>query len=554
MTKTLHINITNKVATYQKRDGVVVCGNSDYQVAFTFDSEWDAQEEKTARFVWNGRHRDVKFSGNTCPVPIVTKASELKVGVYAGELETTTAAVIPCVWSILCQDSSPTELDEKFTSAAEEAANQAKASEEAAAASAAAAKADAEIAKTIAADSVNMEARISRNEKRITNLEQGITPDPFETDDSVAYVKDVPADALPYAEIEKVGGMTRKCANLFDDGILEAIGMEKVGEHEYYSNNTRNQINKVIFTNTSRYTGAFAVSGVLKYEKDGGSGSPGILVEAHYTDGTAQTLKNFSKPAFGVYFDYVCTTDTNKTVDFLDITYGTSLVATSIKDLQIEYGNTATEYEPYFDGLRSAKVTAIVSASENLNDTLLILEAVQELDGYGWGVNRSVYNYICFAIKQFVKRVARLNMGTLNWSVMESGVMFARPNNNTIVQNAKNLGSVDIIPNAVAPHYKASTWTNTLNKKEDKTFCIYGTSSGGILVYDSTYTDPEAFKAAMSGVMLYYELETPEIYEIPDLTADNFIKVEGGGTITFANEHGLAVPSEITYMVKEVTA
>jgi hypothetical protein len=55
---------------------------------------------------------------------------------------------------------------------------------------------------------------ITRNSKRITNIEQGLTPDSFETDDSVAYQKDVPANALPYAAVQKVGGMTRKCANM----------------------------------------------------------------------------------------------------------------------------------------------------------------------------------------------------------------------------------------------------------------------------------------------------------------------------------------------------
>ena len=46
--------------------------------------------------------------------------------------------------------------------------------------------------------------------KRVVNLEQGITPDPYHTDDSVAYVKDIPANALPYARLEAVGGMTHK--------------------------------------------------------------------------------------------------------------------------------------------------------------------------------------------------------------------------------------------------------------------------------------------------------------------------------------------------------
>lgn len=104
--KTLHISVINKMATYTKRDGVIVCGNSDYQVEFAFDSEWDAHEEKTARFIWNGSHKDVKFTGSICPVPVVTKAQELLVGVYAGELETTTAAAIPCLWSILCVDTT----------------------------------------------------------------------------------------------------------------------------------------------------------------------------------------------------------------------------------------------------------------------------------------------------------------------------------------------------------------------------------------------------------------------------------------------------------------
>lgn len=50
------------------------------------------------------------------------------------------------------------------------------------------------------------DARISRNDKRLTNLEKGISPDPYVTDDSEAYIKIVPNNALPYAEIENVGG------------------------------------------------------------------------------------------------------------------------------------------------------------------------------------------------------------------------------------------------------------------------------------------------------------------------------------------------------------
>lgn len=100
--KTLHVIISNKVATYLQRDGYIVCGNSDNQIEFTFDAEWDAYERKTARFIWNGKCKDVEFEGTLCPVPIVANTEELKVGVYVENLSTTTSAVIPCRLSVLC--------------------------------------------------------------------------------------------------------------------------------------------------------------------------------------------------------------------------------------------------------------------------------------------------------------------------------------------------------------------------------------------------------------------------------------------------------------------
>lgn len=59
--------------------------------------------------------------------------------------------------------------------------------------------------------------------KRVVNLEQGITPDPYLTDDSTAYVKTVPADALPYARLEAVGGMTHK-----EEGIRNLFKMDTI--------------------------------------------------------------------------------------------------------------------------------------------------------------------------------------------------------------------------------------------------------------------------------------------------------------------------------------
>ena len=103
----LHIVVNNKIATYQKRDGEIVCGNNDYQIVFTFDDEWNAHATKTARFIWNGSYTDVVFTGTVCPVPIISNAKVCEVGVYAGNLATTTPAEIRCVKSILCSNGVP---------------------------------------------------------------------------------------------------------------------------------------------------------------------------------------------------------------------------------------------------------------------------------------------------------------------------------------------------------------------------------------------------------------------------------------------------------------
>lgn len=109
----LHVDVANKIATYQKRDGFIVCGNRGYEIKFSFDNEWSGYAEKTARFIWNGRHFDVDFTGDTCDVPIIYDTTEVEVGVYVGELKTTTSALIECRRSVLCKNTTPSEENDR---------------------------------------------------------------------------------------------------------------------------------------------------------------------------------------------------------------------------------------------------------------------------------------------------------------------------------------------------------------------------------------------------------------------------------------------------------
>lgn len=106
MNKVIPVSVRDKIAT-KTGDEVYVCGNSDFVIEFDFDSEWDEFDVKTARFEWNGGHHDAVFSGNTCPVPIISDTHRFHVGAYAGNLRTTTAAYIPAKKSILCRSGSP---------------------------------------------------------------------------------------------------------------------------------------------------------------------------------------------------------------------------------------------------------------------------------------------------------------------------------------------------------------------------------------------------------------------------------------------------------------
>lgn len=102
------ISVKNKIAVHTDRQWYV-CGNSDYTAVFEFDHEWDEYETKTARFRYNQSHEDVVFKGNVVQIPVITNTNEFEVGVFAGDLHTTTPAMVLCEKSILCGDGTPVD-------------------------------------------------------------------------------------------------------------------------------------------------------------------------------------------------------------------------------------------------------------------------------------------------------------------------------------------------------------------------------------------------------------------------------------------------------------
>ena len=95
----MNITISSRIA---RVDGTpqIVCGNSDYTVSFSFDSEWDAYTEKTAQFfcVRAGKPQivAVDFTGTSCAVPVLSDVDFVEIGVTAGTIRTSTPARVPC--------------------------------------------------------------------------------------------------------------------------------------------------------------------------------------------------------------------------------------------------------------------------------------------------------------------------------------------------------------------------------------------------------------------------------------------------------------------------
>lgn len=96
---TIDIIIRNKTASAVNLP-CIVCGNSDYNVKFDFDEEWQAHNNKIGVFAYNRcgewQSEKVLFEGDICPVPALHGVRSVWIGVTAGDVRTSTPADVPC--------------------------------------------------------------------------------------------------------------------------------------------------------------------------------------------------------------------------------------------------------------------------------------------------------------------------------------------------------------------------------------------------------------------------------------------------------------------------
>ena len=101
----LNITVKGKVASSDTK--AIVNGNSDYVVKWTLDSEWSDFDTKTMRVRhYDGTVIDCIFTGCSCSLPIITETCMIEIGLFAGNLITSTPATISCTRCIM-DDEGP---------------------------------------------------------------------------------------------------------------------------------------------------------------------------------------------------------------------------------------------------------------------------------------------------------------------------------------------------------------------------------------------------------------------------------------------------------------
>lgn len=406
---------------------------------------------------------------------------------------------------------------------------------------------------------------LQRRVNALYDMGNGVTHQ-FETDSDTAYAKTVPTGGK-LMSVKNIGGRSivfnqnfqpRKEANngatvtADSDGTNTINGtttasyinfrdvtpeQNKIGKYAFkllILNNPDNISMKFGFLNRSQSTPAIT------------SGSSAVIYNQTQSKISLGKATGISGLAVGTVFN-----DVKIKIQIFDLTqmFGAGNEPSTVEEFEKMFPN---DYYPYNAGeIVSAGMTEVA-----VGDTAYpIPEAIRNLPGYGWSAG-TARNYVDYENKRYVQCVSSVDLGTLDWKFNTTSTVgnhFYAPAKHL---NFKYLGAFGTtIYNALCSKYR--TVARSSNVFVDKTLSIDGvTVVSQIQVKDTAYTDATAFKQAMQGVILYYELESPIVTDISTMIPDDFlrnIEVEAGGSITFKNSNDnyhIPVPNEEEYIVK----
>lgn len=407
---------------------------------------------------------------------------------------------------------------------------------------------------------------LKRRVNALYSIGQGITHQ-FETDSDTAYAKTVPTGGK-LMSVKNVGGRSivfnqnfqpRREANngatvtADSDGTITINGtttasyinfrdvtpeQNKIGKYMFkllILNNPDNINMKYGFLNRSQSTPVIT------------SGSSAVIYNQTQSEISLGKATGISGFAVGTVF-----TNVKIKIQIFDLTtmFGSGNEPSSVEEFEKIF---PADYYPYNAGEIICAGVESVAVGDTAHP---IPEAIKALPGYGWSAG-TAKNWVDYENKKYYKCIDSMDLGTLDWKINTTssvGNHFYGPVKHF---NFKYLGAFGTtVYNVLCSKYR--TVARSSNVFVDKTITVDGVAVvSQIQVKDTAYTDATAFKQAMQGVILYYELETPIVTDISSLIPDDFlrnIEVEAKGSVTFKNSNGdsyrIPVPSEEEYIVK----
>jgi hypothetical protein len=402
---------------------------------------------------------------------------------------------------------------------------------------------------------------LQRRVNALYDMGNGVTHQ-FETDSDTAYAKTVPTGAK-LMSVKSVGGRSIVFNQNFqprkeiNNGITATADSD--GTITLNGTTTASYINFRDVTPEQNKIGKYAFKLLILNNPDSISMKFGFLNRSNstpaITSGSSTAIYNQTQHeislgkatgasgfAVGTVFN-----DVKIKIQIFNLTqmFGAGNEPSTVEKFEKMFPN---DYYPYNAGeIVSAGVTEVA-----VGDTVhKIPEAIRNLPGYGWSAG-TARNYVDYENKKYYQCVQSADLGTLAWTSGES-VSFKTHH----LAGQKLTKSYGIAPNFICPRYSTKTQNESWGKTSITGIAATSNVGGYIYVNDTSYTDAAAFKQAMQGVILYYELANPIVTDISTMIPDDFLRnltVEAGGSITFKNGNGdsyrIPVPSEEEYIVK----
>ena len=386
---------------------------------------------------------------------------------------------------------------------------------------------------------------LTRRVNALFDIGQGVTHK-FETDTDTAYTKTVPTGAK-LMSVKSIGGHSEAI-----DGEIISAGTTEIVEQG------KNLFDKSGKENSDAYTIPMYYNGRYK----------GLKIPCENGDYTVSTkhksgyVSGMSKSVY--VFDSEIRTDNNITGLIIEhlTGYGYNVDKTGI--ISVKHGyiilsvfsgeSTGTDRKSFFDlcDIQIEKSPTATAYAPYHSNVYQIPDTIKALPGYGWSAG-TARNYVDYENKRYVQCVSSVDLGTLTWVVSPTGKVNFQTSQ---VIGQKLTKSYSIAPNFMCLKYSTKTQDELWGKPNVIGITAAANVDGFVYVNDTSYTDAAAFKQAMSGVMLYYELEKPIVTDISTLIPDDFLRnidVEAGGSVIFKNSNDnyhIPVPSEEEYIVK----